>query len=712
MARDELPVASEDQRRAWGFYGTPVTPAGKGSSSSRSQFSNYGKQVGEVRYIVGWIADQMVRMGWRLRVNDSEKWELTMPDGSIVKSDPDSAKDIQTDSSHPANASRTVLEAIDWNARTVRQVTTNLFVAGELHYVQDARGIWRVVSVIRSDREDILKGAKVAVRGVWPHPGDPDAPDAPLFGVLNVLDDMLWLNRLSRSQSANRVGMRGIVGVADSFKVAGKDGSDADSFWLDFEQSLSRPMDSPEDVSPVGVIAAADLVKPEGSGMMGLSWVIPNFPYDDKLDARMTALVQRLAYGLPIPPEVLLGLQAQSKATAFQVEGSTYRAHIEPVALLVADIATDVLSILLDQVDSVEVVPDPTTILARRHSVQDVMEAFDRDAAGEKYLREVLGIPESAALSEEERQTRIEMRRSGSRAAASSDPANDAAREPVSAAAQMPGESFEPIPESDQFDSVASERLSSALHTIDSTAFYELVGAAQAAVSRAHERLGARVRASAKLKAAFPDELTNEEVGQEHAETILSTLGIDGEKIVQSALAPTLKWWGERMQKSIDQVDQVFKAAGQEPPAWPAIAIELSQKKLRAVLADAVGGGAVLAAAGDGRLRDSDLRQVLSVEPGDKGIAMSTTTQAALLGAGVRVIGHRWQWNPGRKGYTFDPHLERDHIAVFNVDGFVGDNASEWGALPGEGVNGDFCMCTTRWLLRGADGKFMKERNR
>lgn len=88
---------------------------------------------------------------------------------------------------------------------------------------------------------------------------------------------------------------------------------------------------------------------------------------------------------------------------------------------------------------------------------------------------------------------------------------------------------------------------------------------------------------------------------------------------------------------------------------------------------------------------------------------MGAAAQRAMAGSGIQVIGHRWLWAPGRKGGVFDPHIRRDKYAVFNPEGFVGDNAGEWGALPGEGVNWQWCMCSTRWLLRGADGRFLPE---
>ena len=92
------------------------------------------------------------------------------------------------------------------------------------------------------------------------------------------------------------------------------------------------------------------------------------------------------------------------------------------------------------------------------------------------------------------------------------------------------------------------------------------------------------------------------------------------------------------------------------------------------------------------------------------GIGQGPATSRALAAAGIRHVGWRWQWQPGRQGKIFEPHQRRDNVAVWNVEGFVGDNAAEWGALPGQGINEDHCMCSARMLLRGADGRFQPER--
>lgn len=555
-----------EQRSAWKYYGEP------GKAKASAENSNVGPQVGEARYVIGWMADQMVRMGWRATIDGSETWEIEAADGVIIS---DEQEDDPSNPAHSANASRKLLETIEWDSRTVREVTTNLFVAGELHYALE-RGSdpkWRVVSVIRKDREDILENSSIIIHGLWPHPADPACPDAPMFGVLGVLDDMAWLNRLSRSQSANRVGMRGIIGVADGMTTS--TGQTGEAFWSDFEASVSRPMDDPEDVAPVMIRGAKELVEPSsgGHGMAGLSWVYPDFPYDSKVDARMEKLVQRLAYGLPIPPEILLGLQAQSKATAFQVEGATYRAHIEPVALLVAKIATDALSRFLpDEVGKVDVIPDPTAILARRHSVSDVLEAFDRNAVGYSYLREVLGIPASAAPTEEDIALKLRMGGSAEVVDGVQDPANQAAEEPLSlhfekasarAIAAAVGvkspvdgaadEAQAPSPESED-DAWLSDRL----HSLNTAILFELVGAVPQALAAARNRLAARVRANKRFKDQIPEGITNEEIPVRLGPDGFEALGIDARAVAGQALAPTITWWQRRVEEVRTQVSHLL----------------------------------------------------------------------------------------------------------------------------------------------------------
>lgn len=502
-------LVRQQQIEAWGYYGAYGAAQAMASAPKTTVYgaTHSGTEaVGEVRYIVGWAADQMSRMQWDVFVDGSADWELELPDGSTIVSD-------GRDEQHPhSKASADVLASIGWDTSTVRLVTTNLYVAGELFYVFVDKD-WRVVSVIHPDQKEIFARAVHVVRGLWPSPIDPSQPDAPLFGVLSILADMDWLGRLSRAQSANRVGMRGILGSADGLNFAG--GGD---FWDEWDKSLRAKMADPTDVGPVHLRGAKELVEPmaSGRGMGGLSWVVPDFPYDARIEGRMESMIHRLAYGLPIPPEILLGLSAQSRATAFQIEENSYRAHIEPPANIVAQVATDVLNTLFEDVQ-VEVRPDPTLLLAKRSTVQDVKDAYDRGEVSGAYFREVLGIPEHAAPSEEERARRqvIGMNReAGGHSPTTETPRQRAAR----------------ADREDPSGAPADQK------TLDPTVLAEWRGKIDVATFRARDRLGAKARTHKALRDVLPSDLDNAAVPAHLGLSALESAGVDAASVVSDSL--------------------------------------------------------------------------------------------------------------------------------------------------------------------------------
>ena len=496
-------LVRHEQIKAWSYYGS--YGAAMAATAEPGIYGKFrpvtGEAVGEVRYVVGWAADQMARLNWKVLVDGSPEWTLELEEGEPISSSAEDVNHTHTE------ASMELLKAIGWTDSAVRLVSTNLYVAGELFYVFVDKE-WKVVSVIHPEQTAIFDRAKHVVRGLWPSPIDPEQPDAPIFGVLSILEDMDWLSRLSRSQSANRVGMRGILGSADGLNFAG--GGD---FWTEWDAALRARMMDPTDVGPVHLRGAKELVEPQasGRGMGGLSWVIPDFPYDARIEGRMEALIHRLSYGLPIPPEILLGLQAQSRATAFQVEENSYRAHIEPPAKIVAQVATDVLSTLFPDVE-IEVVPDPALLLAKRHTTQDVKDAHEMGAVSDAYLREVLGIPEHARPSDEEMARRLQK------------------EEPEpSPTTETPGERADRHDRDGNFPEDEQK--------LDPVTLAEWRGKIEVALFRMRDRLGAKARTHKDLRELLPADVPNDEVVWHVGADSLQSAGIDVPGIVSDSLA-------------------------------------------------------------------------------------------------------------------------------------------------------------------------------
>ena len=529
-------LVREQQAQCWGYYGAYGAVAAAAGAAGAKCVNNI-EAVGEVRYIVGWAADQMSRMQWDVMVDGSADWELELADGKVVRS---SAK--EGDKSHSL-ASEKVLRSIGWTSQMVRLVTTNLYVAGELYYVYVDNG-WRVLSVIHPDQKQIFAKAQHVVRGLWPSPIDPDQPDAPLFGVLSILSDMDWLSKMSRAQSANRAAMRGILGSADGLEFA--EGGD---FWAEWDSSIRAKMQDPTDVGPVHLRGAKELVEPaaNGRGMAGLSWVVPDFPYDARVEGRMESMIQRLAYGLPVPPEILLGMSAHSRSTAFQIEENSYRAHIEPPAQIVSQIATDVLNTLFPD-NTVEVVPDPVLLLAKRSTVQDVKDAFDRGAVSEDYLRQVLGIPEWAEPSEEERQRRQVI---------GIDPL-EGGHSPTT---ETPRQRAARTDREDQSGAPADQK------SLDPLTLAEWRGKINVAMFRACDRLGAKARTHKSLRETLPADVENHQVPAHLGLAALESTGIDVAEVVTDSflfLGPRSKegdnlvdFLTEHLLKNLDSTDPV-----------------------------------------------------------------------------------------------------------------------------------------------------------
>ena len=78
------------QIQAWGYYGAYGAAAASQSAQPKTRVygqTDFGTEaVGEVRYIVGWAADQMSRMQWNIFVDGESNWELELPDGETIVS--------------------------------------------------------------------------------------------------------------------------------------------------------------------------------------------------------------------------------------------------------------------------------------------------------------------------------------------------------------------------------------------------------------------------------------------------------------------------------------------------------------------------------------------------------------------------------------------------------------------------------------------------
>lgn len=175
-----------------------------------------------------------------------------------------------------------------------------------------------------------------------------------------------------------------------------------------------------------------------------------------------------------------------------------------------ARVASDFLNTLFADVD-IEVIPDPSLLLAKRHTTQDVKDAHDRGAVSDAYLREVLGIPEYAAPSPEEKAARAEK-------AAGNDEGGHS-----------------PTTETPRQRAARHDREDPSLPA-DQKALYELRGRTEFAILRARDRLGAKARTHKSLRNALDSNVMNSAVPAQLGKSMLESSGIDVEGEITQAL--------------------------------------------------------------------------------------------------------------------------------------------------------------------------------
>lgn len=504
------------QAKAWRFYGAPDGTAAAGIRTNQGA-------IGEVRSVMGWLAQQIGRVHWDV-VIDGEALEQKESDELMLK---------------VANVESTII------------IATNLIVAGELNYVamtqarleelagqpgfeaiagpefagtDEAR--WVAVSVIDDHRRELLAGADLNLRALWPHPAKPTVADPPLRAVIDVLEEIEQLQDLAYSQNRSRIAQMGILTVANEFDLAVPGGD----FGTRLEEAINAPIADPRRSSAAPILIRGPFELMSGAlsnGARGVQWTRPAADFDERLDDKMRFAIQRLAWGFPVAPEILLGMTATNRAVAFQVEESTYRSHIEPIAKLVGRVYARALRMILDSSydgKRVEVNPDATELLARRHSVADAKDLYDRGLVRSEFVRRVAGVAEEDAATQEDLDRIVLLRKGGNPGQGRElDPSEVAGNEPVRASA-----------------SVGPEDLAQGLRAAISMAHMTAVMRAGAAARNRLNRAGARIEPPLDLDL---DVISNRQLPSILGRDRLDELGIDEREVIRPAADQLTAWW-------------------------------------------------------------------------------------------------------------------------------------------------------------------------
>lgn len=411
------------------------------SATWQQEAWEYYDAIGEIKYAFNLVASVVSR----IRIF------------SAVIDDPSSAP-VSVRASTKINpelaaASERALARLDSSfggqAGLLRDTALNLSVVGECYLVQmpaqysgtpeswDIRSVDEII-LDTSGRYSIVgrrdqtatsgtnkkNGAKILpdkafVGRIWRnHPRYSDEADSSMRGLLDLCGELLLLNRTFRATARSRLNA-GALYLPDGLSVAAQGDPNypdddennmnppftAEEAQDDFEEQLMDAM-----TTPIRDEASASAVVPliiRGPADLGEKIKVIKFEraFDEALIARADRVLERILQGIDVPKDVVTGMASVKYSNALQIDESLYKAHIEPLMLLIVDAFTVVYlrPYLIAQgyneaeVNRIVVWYDPSAVATRNDKAADADAGFINGSVSHETWRRAHGFSEADA---------------------------------------------------------------------------------------------------------------------------------------------------------------------------------------------------------------------------------------------------------------------------------------------------------------------------
>ena len=412
-----------------------------GSNAWQSEAWEYYDAIGEIKYAFSLVGSVISRIRIFAAVIDNPA-EPPFP----VRNNP------LLDERLASAAERAIVRldsAYGGQAGLLRDAALNLAVAGECYLVQipermgqglpetwdirsvdeiqiDQRGAYSITprreagsATGQKQPGQITLPANAFIGRIWrAHPRYSDEADSSLRGLLDLCSELLLLNRTFRATARSRLNA-GALYLPDGLSVAGSPDPDypyddddsmnqaytpeeaADEFEDQLMDAMTTPIrdeDSASAVVPLIIRGPAEL----GDKIKQFKF---ERSFDPALAQRADRVLERILQGLDVPKDIVTGLANVKYSNALQIDESLYKAHIEPLMLLIADAITVVylrpylIANGFDpaQVERICVWYDPSQVATRNDRAADADAGFDRGVISGDAWRRSHGFTEQDA---------------------------------------------------------------------------------------------------------------------------------------------------------------------------------------------------------------------------------------------------------------------------------------------------------------------------
>jgi len=254
---------------------------------------------------------------------------------------------------------------------------------------------------------------------VWKaHPRYSQESDSSLRGLLDLCAELLLLNRTFRATARSRLNA-GALYLPDGLSVAAspdpdypydEDGEFNEQYNMeeaadDFEDQLIDAMTTPiKDEDSASAVVPLIIRGPAELGDKIKQFKFER-SFDDSLVARADRVLDRIMQGLDVPKDIVTGLANVKYSNAMQIDESLYKAHIEPLMLLIADALTVVYlrpylvanGYSAADVNRLHIWYDPSAVATRNDRASDADAGFDKMAVSFDTWRRTHGFSDQDA---------------------------------------------------------------------------------------------------------------------------------------------------------------------------------------------------------------------------------------------------------------------------------------------------------------------------
>lgn len=340
--------------------------------------------------------------------------------------------DVATDK-RVSQLAQTILGGPAARAEWMRMLGAQFFVGGESWIVAESTpkskdDLWYIVGarqIKRSSRGDVftvrrpeqygggwhkITDKDLLMRAWTPHPDDFDLADSPTRAVLPVLREIERLTMLTFSQIDSRLISAGVLLLPQGLDFPNKDGSNGGT------KALMEMILEVAAAQLTGAGTAAGLVPILAEIPAGTGTDIQHLNFATELQntliEKLDHAIKRLATGLDISPEEMLGQGKSNHWSANQIGEDGVKIFIEPVVTRICDAITrGYLKPALDSmgIDSSRYTfwYDSSPLTTRPNRFEDALKLYEQGVISGQELRDSGNFSEDAAPDEKEAQRQL-----------------------------------------------------------------------------------------------------------------------------------------------------------------------------------------------------------------------------------------------------------------------------------------------------------------